>query len=70
MQAVIATHSLDLIPAIEAYQKRGDATLLKRIAAGFARFTDGVICACIGAIDGVQIAIRKPALADAPNPTA
>ena len=52
------------------WQLRGDATRLQRLAQGFARFTDGIIATCIGAIDGVQIAIKKPSLSEAPNPTA
>jgi len=70
MEAICATHELELIPAIQDYQVRGDASRLEHLAAGFGRWTDNIVGACIGAIDGVQIAIKKPTVLDAPNPTA
>ena len=68
-RAICATHTLQMAEAVRA-ARRGDDSFLRRWAAGFSAFTLGVITHCFGAIDGVQISIRKPRTREVPNPAA
>ena len=70
MVAINKHHTLPLVNAIKEMHATGSSSTLARIAAGFAAYTDGIIAYCIGAIDGVQVAIVKPSRRACPNPTA
>ena len=47
-RAICASFALPLPQAVEE-ARRGDDSALRRLAAGFARFTGGIISSCIGA---------------------
>ena len=70
MTAITRHHSLPLLGAVKELHQSGEKRWLAAVAAGFARYTDGIIAGCIGAIDGVQVEIKKPSAADCHNPTA
>lgn len=76
LNAIASTPELgfELPAALDAYEA-GDARRLERLGEGFGRFTSGLLTFIIGAIDGVQISIRRPAgpnaqHMEAPNPNA
>ena len=69
-EAICVTYYLELHGAVSDFMVHADGTRLKAIAAGFGRHSGGIIGNAIGAIDGVQIAIKKPSLKEVPNPTA
>ena len=66
-RAICARYALPMATAVAA-ARRGDDSHFRRWAAGFSAFTLGVVSHCFGAIDGVQIAIRKPFASEVPNP--
>ena len=65
-KAICATHKLPMAAAVAA-ARCGDTTPLQRWATGFSAFTLGIINTCFGAIDGVQVLIKKPSVAEVPN---
>jgi hypothetical protein len=67
--AICARYTLPMAEAVKA-ARRGDDSHFERWAKGFAAFTLGVIAHCFGAIDGVQISIKKPTEKESPNPAA
>lgn len=67
-RAICNTHSLPLMSGI-AQMRAGDDSYLRSLARGFARYSQNAISNCIGAIDGVQVWIRKPWKREVPNPS-
>ena len=65
-KAICATHKLPMASVVAA-ARRGDTSALRRWATGFSAFTLGIISSCFGAIDGVQVLIKKPSVNEVPN---
>lgn len=67
IDAINRTHSLPMAEAVAA-ARRNDTSALRRWAEGFSKYTHGIISHCFGAIDGVQILLKKPRKSEAPAP--
>ena len=78
MEAICADREFILVPTIEKMHAEMAAgtfaysmseNTLDALSTGFGRYTDYIINHCIGAIDGVQVKIKKPTVRVVPNPT-